>query len=193
MSVSKKEIDSLSTIIDGAWQYFCCWRYLQNKRYNPVYSRKNSNGLESRYTNFWKVVIVALQNEFCLAIARLIDSPEYKKRKRLSLKYFIENSGDIGIKLTKKLQEQEYDKYQKAIKKFRDEKLGHNDLDTYILEGTHIIPGKTEDFFELLESFIKEIISSDTGYKDCRAVNLKDSEEISKKGIENIFKDLGVK
>ena len=70
-----------------------------------------------------------------------------------------------------------------AIKKHRDNFLVHNTVNFKITK----INAGIEKLFEELDNAISEIKQSKTHFANCRSINLKDTEVLSRCSVDEIF------
>lgn len=188
--LDKKTLNDFVSKVDHAYQQFCVWVYANNlftkhqADFNNVPINKNC-----KYTNFWDVVICSLQHSWILSVARLFD-PAYfmtdKTKPRLSIYYILESLDDNSLEDTIKLKLNNHKTCIDSIKKNRDNFLSHNSVN---FKNEKIKPD-VEDLFEEIDAIIKNIKSDKSYLKNCNDINLKYIKELSKDGVEEIFRAL---
>ncbi|MFA5954910.1 MAG: hypothetical protein WC817_05280 [Patescibacteria group bacterium] len=181
-----KEFNKFVYEVEKCYQFFCIWRYLHNKNFGKVYKRVGGSG----YRNFWGVVSVALQNEFCLGVRRLVDTDKSPyKEDRLSIEYICKNI-DPKLAVLFRNDLNKHNRFIKHVKTFSTNYLAHASLNDILSEKDNLIPSGREKFFLTLATYIKKIKESNPELEKCTDINLNFLENISKTGVENLFKDL---
>ena len=83
-----------------------------------------------------------------------------------------------------------HNRFIKHVKTFSTNYLAHASLNDILSEKDNLIPSGREKFFLTLATYIKKIKESNPELEKCTDINLNFLENISKTGVENLFKDL---
>ena len=195
-----KTLDDFINQVNHAHKQFCIWYCVQKKsakriddwvkkhRRSFFTTEELSQNKEYLHTYFLDIVGTSLQHGFILSLARLFD-PAYanfdkkKKNPRLSLEYILMLLDDASLAQSIDNRIKGYKSTTDAIKKHRDNFLVHNTVNFKITK----INAGIEKLFEELDNAISEIKQSKTHFANCRSINLKDTEVVSRCSIDEIF------
>lgn len=193
--LGKKEFDNFILEVDKLYQVYCVWVYANNNflasqyKFNDVHDNE-----DCRFTNFWSIVIPALQQNFILRLARLLDRPyldrdSKKKNPRLSTLYILEQLGDntIIVDYQNMMAEKNMVEFVASNKHIRNNVLAHKNVGT---TGTLSQKNGMEKYFEILEKIILSIKSNHKHLNVCASIDFKYIDKLSKKGIDEIFEAL---
>ena len=192
--LNKETFDKFVSEVNKSYQFFRIWVYTNNKcaehknDFNDVPADK-----DSKYTNFWNVTRVSLQQSWMLAVSRLLDDPycigdENKEKPRLSVKYILQelNDDDISNKYNDKTANKKFNKFKYSNRDIRDEKLAHLSVDSNAKK----LKAGIEDFFDTVDWLIKEIKQSNKELSLCNDADLIHADNLSKKGVDELFENL---
>ncbi len=194
-----KTLDEFTGKANHAHQQFCVWVYANNEfakhqeEWNQIAEPIIKTGEFSldkgcKYKNFWNVVIPSLQHSWILSLARLFDPAHHSRDKkkdkpRLSLDYILELLDDAPLEQLIRDRIKKRNTTIQSLKKQRDNFLAHNDIK---FKGTKIEAG-VEDLFEELDNVISDMKCCKLHLKDCSNINLKYTEVLSRRGVNEIF------
>ena len=148
----KKRFNRLYSNLLGASAAFYAWKGLQNKNYESLYARANY---------FWGAVLIALQNEWLLGLAKCFEDSKYSKDgKVISVQALLAHhpdsirAGEVEDILRK------HRKVILSISRLRDHQLAHLNAGHLASPSTLLkkFPIKYEEVEDLLKDF-PEVIS----------------------------------
>ena len=121
ISMDKKEyserFDRLYSNLLGACDNFYSWKGLQNKDYQPTYNR-------AKY--FWSAVLVALQNEWLIGLAKCFEESRYSASdKVISVYALLRHHPDADRKKETESLVKKHHPVIASISRLRDHQLAH--------------------------------------------------------------------
>ncbi len=187
--LNEKTFNNFIVEINRVYETFSVWVHVNNQcvKYQKEFNNVPKDE-DSKYANFFNVVLTSLINSWVLGISRLLDTPYHKEdikkeKPRLSIYYILEQLNDKGIK-------QEVRDKLSALKQFiysnrdlRNERFAHRSLITKAIKQKAGI----EDFFELLDNFVNEVKKKYQHLSVCNDIGMKRAEELSNKGVLELF------
>jgi len=140
----KERFDRLYSNLLGACDNFYSWKGLQNKDYELIYD-------QAKY--FWSAVLIALQNEWLLSLAKCFEDSRHSENDRvISVYSLLQHHPDPSRKGQAENLLKKHDKVIKSISRLRDHQLahlnaGHLAAPSILLQKFPIVYGEVEDLF----------------------------------------------
>lgn len=208
--LTKKTFQLFIQEINAAQQQFFVWFYSTNEfvekesRWNGMENIITYRGYKTdepcservnKYINFWPIVLPTLQQGWILATRRLFDpiyfgNDKKKEKPRLCLNLILEQINNPAFTQQVNHEKLNHDRLLASLKQIRDDSIAHNDLTSKSSQHRAQIKAGMEDLFEWLINVVDRIKQNNPHLQKCSNVNPFRIEELSRAGVEEIFKKL---
>lgn len=140
----KDRFDRLYSNLLGACDTFYSWKGLQNKDHEPIYD-------QAKY--FWSAILIALQNEWLLSLARCFEDSRYSERDDvISVRALLKHHPDPMRAQKVKEFLKRHEKVIVHISRLRDYQLAH-------LNAEHLAtPGKLLQKFPIVYGEVEALL-----------------------------------